>query len=370
MELHTVTVGKPRDREKVELYISCRGLVARDMASKSDPYVLVSMCSDNGQWRIVGKTEIKWNHGDPDFATSFVVDFIFERRQWIKMECRDADDPTGSQFDSLGQVEFELGYLVGAQNSTLILDLKQTQQNQVLGRLIARAEPKKDHVKESIGLKFQGCGVAGTFLFVPERAFFTISKLVYRGEHISGAPKTNINDSYKLVTNERGEEWMVVFESELTEGSNPIFQEVFIPLSKLCSGDMNAPLRFSLYVSRLCDNHKYKGEFQTTGDQLLSGPANFTFLDTTANSSPAGYLQMKSSRIVKEYMMLEYLRGGTQINLIVGIDFTASNIDPHLPNSLHYCDHSGRGILNLYQQAILAVGKILLNYDHTKQVFS
>ena len=129
--------------------------------------------------------------------------------------------------------------------------------------------------------------------------FSRFPKLVFRGEHASGAPKTNINDSYKLVTNERGEEWMVVFEPELAEGFDPIFQKVFIPLSKLCSGDMNAPLRFSLYLSRVCDNHKYKGEFQITGDQLLSGPANFTFLDTTANNSPAEHLQMKSIRIVK-----------------------------------------------------------------------
>lgn len=363
MELHTLTQNK--DREKVELYISCRNLIRQDLASKNDPFVVMSMCTTGGQWRTIGKTEIKWNHDDPDFAKSFVVDFIFERRQWVKLECRDADDPTGSQYDCLGEAVFELGYLVGARNSTLVLDLKEPNQPKSFGKIIARAEPKKDQVKDNISLHFQGRGVAGTFMFLPERAFFTISKRVYRGENVPGKTKGPGNDAYQLVTDEKGEEWMVVYESELSCGPDPSFNEVFLSLSKLCTGDMNAPLKFTLYVSRLCDNHFYKGEFQTSSEQMLSGPANFKFMNKNEYS---GSLQLTSSKTVKEYMMLEYLRGGTQMALTVGIDFTASNMDPHLPNSLHYCNHSSGGFLNMYQQAILSVGNILLNYDHDKQV--
>ena len=366
MELHDISGHG--DREKIELYVSCRNLVVRDMASKSDPYVIISMRTITGQWRVVGKTEIKWNHSDPDFAKSFIVDFIFERRQWVKIECRDADDPTGTQYDSLGQAEFELGYLIGAQNSTLALDLKEPEKDRILGKVVVRGEPKKDHIKDSVSMKFQGMGLAGMFLFMPERAFFTISKLVYRGEIATVPKKIVTNDSYNLVTNEKGEEWIAVYESELSSGANPNFPEIQVSLSKLCSGDMNTPLRFTLYVSRLCDNHKYKGEFQTTCEQLLAGPASFAFKDMTVNNSHAGTLQLISSKIVKEYMMIEYLRGGMQMALSVGIDFTASNMDPLNPSSLHYCNRGAQGYLNMYQQAILAVGKILLNYDQDKQV--
>jgi hypothetical protein len=48
------------------------------------------------------------------------------------------------------------------------------------------------------------------------------------------------------------------------------------------------------------------------------------------------------------------------MNLMVAVDFTASNGAPSQPNSLHY--HSA-GALNEYQHALSAVSKILLDYD-------
>jgi hypothetical protein len=38
---------------------------------------------------------------------------------------------------------------------------------------------------------------------------------------------------------------------------------------------------------------------------------------------------------------MEYIAGGTQLNLIVAIDFTSSNLNPSDPNSLHYRDPKG-----------------------------
>lgn len=255
---------------------------------------------------------------------------------------------------------------MGSTNSTLVLDLKEAcHENECVGKLIIRAEPKNDRARDSISMNFQGREIAGTFLFLPERAYFTISKLVYRGE-ATGPGGPPIGDSYKMVTNEKGEEWLVVYESELTNGPNPSFREVYISQSKLCSGDMNAPLKFTLYVSRLCDDHKYKGEFQISCQELLEGPASYNFVNKDTRETN-GCLQLLASMLVKEYTMVEYLKGGTQIGLGVAIDFTASNGDPHLPGSLHYCDHSGQ-VMNVYQQAILAVGNILLNYDKDKEV--
>jgi len=52
---------------------------------------------------------------------------------------------------------------------------------------------------------------------------------------------------------------------------------------------------------------------------------------------------------------LDYIAGGTEINLIVAIDFTGSNGDPRTPKSLHYIN--GRRE-NDYQRAIRSVGKM------------
>jgi len=66
--------------------------------------------------------------------------------------------------------------------------------------------------------------------------------------------------------------------------------------------------------------------------------------------------------------MVDYLRGGTQIALMVGIDFTASNGTPTSSSSLHYFDKNSKDTLNQYQQAILSIGEVLLNYDSDKLV--
>lgn len=61
---------------------------------------------------------------------------------------------------------------------------------------------------------------------------------------------------------------------------------------------------------------------------------------------------------------LDYINAGLDMNLVIGVDFTASNGEPHLNTSLHYLgsDH------NQYMTAISEVGKILLNFDTDQEV--
>jgi hypothetical protein len=41
-------------------------------------------------------------------------------------------------------------------------------------------------------------------------------------------------------------------------------------------------------------------------------------------------------------LTLQFIAGGCEISLMVAIDFTASNGDPAMPNSLHYVNPAGR----------------------------
>lgn len=51
---------------------------------------------------------------------------------------------------------------------------------------------------------------------------------------------------------------------------------------------------------------------------------------------------------------------------MVAVDFTASNIEPNLPSSLHYVHPNGQ-TLNQYATSITSVGSVLEFYDHDKQ---
>ena len=56
----------------------------------------------------------------------------------------------------------------------------------------------------------------------------------------------------------------------------------------------------------------------------------------------------------------DYIDNGTQINLVIGIDFTESNGDPKLPDSLHYIGNKNKE--NDYQQAIRSVGTMYVEF--------
>lgn len=85
-----------------------------------------------------------------------------------------------------------------------------------------------------------------------------------------------------------------------------------------------------------------------------------------ANNPRAPPAQIKIIKFQEKirYSFTQYLQGGLQINLLTCIDFTASNMSPDMPNSLHRIGPNP----NQYQQAIQAVGNILLHYDHNKMV--
>jgi hypothetical protein len=66
--------------------------------------------------------------------------------------------------------------------------------------------------------------------------------------------------------------------------------------------------------------------------------------------------------MVQKFGFYDFLKGGVQLNLIVAVDFTASNRHPADPASLHHLAPGGDS-LNPYEQCIRAVGEILCPYD-------
>jgi hypothetical protein len=79
----------------------------------------------------------------------------------------------------------------------------------------------------------------------------------------------------------------------------------------------------------------------------------------------SGIIISKSVILHQKPTFVEYVKGGCQLRLMVAIDFTGSNGDPRLPESLHYWHESKQ---NMYQQAINAVGSILAPYDSDQKI--
>jgi hypothetical protein len=83
------------------------------------------------------------------------------------------------------------------------------------------------------------------------------------------------------------------------------------------------------------------------------------------NYENSGVLLVEMCEITPRPSFLDYVRGGMELAFTVAIDFTASNGNPSMPDSLHYVDVTGR-TLNQYAQAILAVGRVIEFYDNDK----
>ncbi|XP_047236546.1 copine-8-like isoform X2 [Girardinichthys multiradiatus] len=77
----------------------------------------------------------------------------------------------------------------------------------------------------------------------------------------------------------------------------------------------------------------------------------------------SGTVTLLSCLVDTELSFLDYIRGGTQINFTVAIDFTASNGNPSQPTSLHYMSPYQ---LNDYAMALRAIGEIIQDYDSDK----
>ena len=102
-------------KQKVNLFVSGRKLKNLDTFSKSDPICILFEQRD-GKWNKLGMTECIQNTLNPDFETSFTVDYYFEKAQNFRFVMIDGDhyaDET-ADYDEIGSVEVQMGRLMGA----------------------------------------------------------------------------------------------------------------------------------------------------------------------------------------------------------------------------------------------------------------
>ena len=149
---------------------------------------------------------------------------------------------------------------------------------------------------------------------------------------------------------------------------SPVWPPSRIPIQTLCNGDLDRPLKIEIWDYDSDGKHGYMGSAKASVRSLLdsqSVPLNVIEEEKMKKSSSyinSGTMTGANVSIEKHFTLQEYIIGGCELNLTVAIDFTGSNGDPNLANSLHYIDRSGKS-LNQYQQAIVTVGGIVNEYD-------
>ncbi|XP_061053188.1 copine-9 isoform X2 [Eubalaena glacialis] len=286
---------------KIEITVSCRNLLDLDTFSKSDPMVVLYMQSRASQeWREFGRTEVIDNTLNPDFVRKFVLDYFFEEKQNLRFDVYNVDSRTNISKPDIATMQ-----------------------------LCANKLDKKDFF-----------GKSDPFL------------VFYR-------------------SNEDGT-FTICHKTEVVKNTlNPVWQPFSIPVRVLCNGDYDRTVKIDVYDWDRDGSHDFIGEFTTSYRELSKAQNQFTVYEVLNPRKKckkkkyvnSGTVTLLSFSVDSEFTFVDYIKGGTQLNFTVAIDFTASNGNPLQPTSLHYMSPYQ---LSAYAMALKAVGEIIQDYDSDK----
>uniref|UniRef100_A0A4W5PL55 Copine-2 n=1 Tax=Hucho hucho TaxID=62062 RepID=A0A4W5PL55_9TELE len=335
------TMGPQNCVTRVELSVSCGNLLDRDVASKSDPF-LVLFHEVDSNWVEIGRTETAVNNLNPVFGVKFKVDYHFEEVQKLKFALFDEDKCSSQLYehDFLGEYICTLGVIVS---------------NKKLHRSLTLANGKP-------------AGKGTITITALELSDNRVITLTLYGRKLDKKDFFGKSDPY-LEFHKQGDDgkWMLVHRTEVIKNTlDPVWKPFTVPLISLCDGDVDRSIKVLCYDYDNDGSHDFIGEFQTTVTKMSE--VEFECINPKKQKKKKSYknsgiIILKSCKVERDYTFLDYILGGCQIMFTVGIDFTASNGNPREPSSLHYINPLGS---NEYLSAILAVGQIIQDYDTDK----
>ena len=307
-------------REQVEIFFSLKPLTKN---INQLYYLQVSMSKKvEGLFETLGSTNSKFGK-KVDFDTSFVIEYFFEFKQFLKIKLYDAKNKT-----LVSELETTVANIVGAKGQNITLN------DEKVGACIIKSNP----YNKSEDL----CVVFTTKLNFPNKdinPFFIV--------------KRNVSEESKFI-------WISSFKSEVNTNyaANHLFKKSSLKIQMISSEcSLTKPFLIEFY-----DFHTKKsiGSLLTTVAEMSD--ENFIGKLQNENGELIPNTEITfSCEVVEEFKFVDYLRGGLQLSMIFGIDYTASNGEIHDPSSLHYIKSDS---YNNYQQAIRYCGDIVAFYDY------
>ncbi|KAM7401880.1 hypothetical protein PAMP_017157 [Pampus punctatissimus] len=327
---------------------------------------------------LFGRTEVIDNTLNPDFVRKYILDYFFEEKQNLRFDLYDVDSksPDLSKHDFLGQTFCTLGEIVGSPASRLEKPLgSKTVSLPSIANLpvncrFADMVEKRNNANRGISGKKCGtivlsaeelsnCRDSATMQFCANK----LDKKDFFGK----------SDPFMVFyrSNEDGT-FTICHKTEVVKNTlNPVWQPFTIPVRALCNGDYDRTIKVEVYDWDRDGSHDFIGDFTTSYRELARGQSQFNVYEVINTKKKmkkkkyvnSGTVTLLSFSVESEFTFLDYIKGGTQINFTVAIDFTASNGNPSQSTSLHYMNPYQ---LNAYAMALKAVGEIIQDYDSDK----
>ncbi|XP_032892997.1 copine-9 isoform X2 [Amblyraja radiata] len=334
---------------KIEITVSCRNLLDVDTFSKSDPVVVLYIQGiGSKEWREYGRTEVIENTLSPDFVRKFVLDYFFEEKQNLRFDVYSVDSRSTniSKNVFLGQIFVTLGEIIGSAGSRV-------------ERLLTGVPGKKCGMLILSAEELSNCRDIATMQLCANK----LDKKDFFGK----------SDPFLVFyrSNEDGT-FTICHKTEVVKNTlNPVWQPFTIPVRALCNGDYDRTVKVDVYDWDRDGSHDFIGEFTTSYRELSRGQSQFNVYEVLNHKKRgkkkkyvnSGTVTLLSFKVESDFTFVDYIKGGTQLNFTVAIDFTASNGNPSQPTSLHYMNPYQ---MNAYAMALKAVGEIIQDYDSDK----
>ncbi|CAN1242117.1 Protein BONZAI 2 [Linum perenne] len=328
---------------QIELSFSATNLRDRDMISKSDPMVVVYTKGRDGALTEAFRTEVILNSLNPSWIAKCTVTFQFEIVQTLVFRVYDID----TQFHNVDVK------IVTKPDRTLTLNLVQIEDPshpKSCGQLIVHAE-ECINSKTCTEMTLRCSDLENKDLFSKSDPFLLISRVVEGGKAIPVC-KTEV----------------------IKNDQNPTWKSIVLNIQQV--GSKDSPLLVQCFNFNNNGKHDLIGQAQNSlaeFEKRCSSKEGINLVLPAVGHNQSTKKVLKGQLFVDkllestQHTFLDYLRGGYELNFMVAVDFTASNGNPRLPDSLHYIDPSHNMDLstrpNAYQKAILEVGEVLKFYD-------
>mmetsp|Transcript_4449 Transcript_4449/g.10336 ORF Transcript_4449/g.10336 Transcript_4449/m.10336 type:complete len:774 (-) Transcript_4449:62-2383(-) len=340
---------------RVELNVVCFNLRKK----YSTRCVVYLKRSQDPQWTEIGKTEIVADSSDPCFVKSVLVDFCFEVQQKLRFEIYNVTTPSNPDVvaqEFIGGSEAFLAEIVaGTQNRPLQRPLRHHKLGET-GTIQIVAE-EMSRLKSTCHFTIRAEDLPVMNMFSRKADPYCV---LYRSPASKG----------KVELDAKARDKLPIYRTEVVNKSlNPKFERIELSVQHMCRGEDARPVIIEVWdSSRLRSNfigscHVNYGDFHRASTDRRSITKKIV-LKKGKRSISRGTLIIENVEVVKKYSFLDYILGGLEIALVVGIDFTRSNGDPVDPESLHYFNDEDP---NEYAMAVKSVGEILQHYDTDKR---
>uniref|UniRef100_A0ACB8EGM4 Copine-9 n=1 Tax=Sphaerodactylus townsendi TaxID=933632 RepID=A0ACB8EGM4_9SAUR len=262
------------------------------------------------EWREFGRTEVIDNTLNPDFVRKFMLDYYFEEKQNLRFDVYNVDSKTCniSKHDFLGQAYVALGEVIGSLRGRLERTLTGVP-GKKCGTIVFSAE-ELSNCRDIVTMQLCANKLDKKDFFGKSDPFLVF----YR-------------------SNEDGT-FTICHKTEVVKNNlNPVWQPFSIPVRALCNGDYDRTVKIDVYDWDRDGSHDFIGEFATSYRELSRAQSQFTVYEVLNPRKKckkkkyvnSGTVTLLSFAVQSEFTFVDYIRGGTQLNFTVAIDFTASN---------------------------------------------